>query len=247
MKTILLSVFFVAGLIYPAKATYPPAAWPTGNVQALSTLDIKSQGSLYFSVAIDGQLFPNPVKHFSLASIQPGMHRVELFTEVRQGYQMTRQRIYAGDIQIDPGALVTAVVDQMGRFYVKSVKYLPAYTTPIYEPYPVYPQVPAYPTCAKPAPMPMQAPAFTQLLTVMDNQWFESGKLQVAQQALATNYFTTAQVVDMMERFWFEETKLELAKQAYDRVLDPQVYFMVNDVFWFSSSVDELNQFLTRR
>lgn len=247
MKTILLSVFFVAGLIYPLKAAYPPAAWPTGSVQALSTLEIKSQGSLYFSVSVDGRLYPNPVKHFSLASIQPGMHRIELFTEVRQGYQINRQRIYAGDVQIEAGALVTAVVDQMGRFYVKSVKYLPAYTSPVYEPYPAYPQFPAYPACAVPGPMPMQSQAFNQLLTVIDNQWFESGKLQVAQQALSANYFTTAQVVDMMERFWFEETKLALAKEAYTRVVDPQVYFMVNDVFWFSSSVDELNQYLTRR
>lgn len=247
MKTILLSVLFVAGLIYPVQAAYPPAAWPTGNVQALSTLEIKAQGQLYFSVSVDGRLYPNPVKHFSLASMQPGMHRVEIFTDVRQGYQMHRQRIYAGDVHIEAGALVTAIIDQMGRFYVKSVKFLPAYTSPIYEPYPAYPQYPAYPTCAIPAPMPMQSQAFNQLLSVIDNQWFESGKLQVAQQALSANYFTSMQVVEMMERFWFEETKLQLAKEAYVKVVDPQSYFIVNDVFWFSSSVDELNQYLARR
>ena len=248
MKTMLLAMFLIVASAIPARATNPPAAWPTGAAFALSTFEIKSQGSLYFSVVFDGMQYPNPVKRFSLGSVQPGRHRVEVFTDVRgYGNQMTRQRIYAGDVMIEASALVTAVVDNQGRFYVKSVKAVPAYTSPAYEPYPMYPQYPAYPPYVVPTLMPMSGAAFQQLLGVIDNQWFESGKLQVAEQALANNYFTSAQVVDIMQAFWFEETKLALAKEAYTRVVDPELYFIVYEAFWFSSSVDELNQYLARR
>jgi hypothetical protein len=55
---------------------------------------------------------------------------------------------------------------------------------------------------------------------------------------------TSAQITDIMRLFSFESSRLEIAKFAYNYVVDPQRYFMVNNAFSFSSSVDDLNRFI---
>jgi hypothetical protein len=50
-----------------------------------------------------------------------------------------------------------------------------------------------------------------------------------------------------MQQFSFESTRLDFARFAYAYVVDPQSYFMVNNAFAFSSSVDDLNRFLMGR
>jgi len=47
-----------------------------------------------------------------------------------------------------------------------------------------------------------------------------------------------------MQAFTFEDTKLQFAKFAYGRTFDIGNYFVVNNAFDFSSSVDELNAFI---
>ena len=47
-----------------------------------------------------------------------------------------------------------------------------------------------------------------------------------------------------MNSMTFEATKLEFAKFAYRNVLDPKNFFIVNQGFAFSSSIDELTRFI---
>jgi hypothetical protein len=85
---------------------------------------------------------------------------------------------------------------------------------------------------------------FNFMLQSIANQSFEQNKLQVAQQILQSNYLTSQQVFSILQVFNFESTKLSFAKSAFNRVIDPQNYFVVNNAFSFSSSVSELNNFL---
>ena len=85
---------------------------------------------------------------------------------------------------------------------------------------------------------------FNFILQSIANQSFEQNKLQVAQQVLQSNYLTSQQVFSILQVFNFESTKLSFAKSAFNRVIDPQNYFIVNNAFSFSSSVSELNNFL---
>lgn len=218
----------------------PPAVWaPTAN----STFEIKSQGSYYFSVMLDGHYYPNPVKRFSMSAMTAGLHHVDLYAAGQQGHAGAQRLIYSGDVYIESGSLVTGILDNAGRFFIKSVKSIPAYV-PEYQPY--NPPAP-YPTCGTPAPviLPMAPQNFAQLLDVIEDQWFESSRLQVAKQALSTNWFTAAQVAEMMHAMSFEDSRLELAKAAYFKTVDQGNYFLVNKEFWFSSSVDELNRYIS--
>jgi hypothetical protein len=97
-----------------------------------------------------------------------------------------------------------------------------------------------------PTPRPgcSNASDFGFILQEISRQHFDSSRLQVAKQVISTNRLTSAQITDVMRLFSFESSRLEIAKFAYSYVVDPQRYFMVNNAFSFSSSVDDLNRFI---
>jgi len=90
----------------------------------------------------------------------------------------------------------------------------------------------------------MPASNFASAKKAVESKGFDETRLQVAKQVISANCMSVSQVVEVMEIFGFEQTKLDFAKYAYDFTSDPQNYFMVNDVFGFSSSVDALDKYL---
>jgi Domain of unknown function (DUF4476) len=85
---------------------------------------------------------------------------------------------------------------------------------------------------------------FSQVLQAISKEWLESNKLKSATQIVTANSLTSAQVKQLVLMFSFESNKLELAKQAYRNTVDKNNYFMINDVFSFSSSKDDLARFI---
>lgn len=89
------------------------------------------------------------------------------------------------------------------------------------------------------------AGTFSMMIQQISSQPFEDNRLQVAQQVVMSNRVTSAQVTDIMRLFSFESSRLQFAKFAYSYVIDPNSFFMVNNAFTFSSSVDDLHRFIT--
>ncbi len=85
---------------------------------------------------------------------------------------------------------------------------------------------------------------FNRVLSSIEDEWRENNKSKSASQIISTNYLTTAQVKEMLQLFSTENIKLELAKQAYSKTVDQKNYFMINEVFSFNSSKDELTRFI---
>lgn len=88
---------------------------------------------------------------------------------------------------------------------------------------------------------------FQLLIDQVRKASFESSKVNVAKQALRNNRITVEQLIDLLHEFSFESTKLQFAKDYYRRVIDRRNFFMVNDVFTFQSSKDDLTEFLNRQ
>lgn len=84
---------------------------------------------------------------------------------------------------------------------------------------------------------------FGRVLSSIQKEWFETNKVKSASQVINTSWFTAAQVKQMLQLFNFESNKLDLAKQAYAKTVDQQNYFIINDVFSFNSSKDELMRY----
>lgn len=93
---------------------------------------------------------------------------------------------------------------------------------------------------------PMSSSDFSAAVKTISNTSFDDSKLSTAQSIASNNCLTTDQVVKICGLFGFEETKLKFAKYAYEYTTDQKNYFKVNDVFSFSSSKEELSEFVAK-
>lgn len=94
---------------------------------------------------------------------------------------------------------------------------------------------------------PLSNSRFNQMLNSIREQDFEAAKKRVAKQIIDTNCMTTANIISILNLFDFDKDKLELAKFAYDYVYDIENYYMVNDVFDFTSNVEKLDNYIRNR
>jgi len=93
----------------------------------------------------------------------------------------------------------------------------------------------------------MNAGDFQSALASINKQGFDETKLSTAKSIASKQCLNANQVVQICKTFGFEQTKLDFAKFAYSRCNEPANYFKVNDVFGFSSSVEELNNFTSNQ
>lgn len=84
------------------------------------------------------------------------------------------------------------------------------------------------------------------VLHAIRNESFSSDKLNVARQAVMYQNIKAYQVVEIGNLFSFESDRLEFAKMAFRNTVDKQNYYLVNSIFYFSSSKEELNNFIYR-
>lgn len=92
---------------------------------------------------------------------------------------------------------------------------------------------------------PMGGSDFSSALNTIKNQGFDETRLKTAKQIAGGNCLSANQIAEICKAFGFEETKLDFAKYAYDFCTEPQNYFKINNVFSFSSSVDDLSTYTT--
>lgn len=203
-----------------------------------SSLEIISEANM-ITVAIDRQYFSQPTHFFSVDNIKPGNRYVEIFGIQRYHGRDSEIRLFAGRLHIRQGSRVVASFDPARGFVVRESAPYPyagygAYGTYGYNDYSSYAAL----------PVAMGSAQFSQYIRTVNDQWTESNRLQVALQGLQLNFLTTQQVKAVMEVFWTEGARLDFAKAAYLRVVDPQVYYEVNEVFWHPSSVQELSAYI---
>ncbi len=108
------------------------------------------------------------------------------------------------------------------------------------------PAVPGY-TGPTGCDWPVEDASIKQMKSSIESKSFEDTKMTVAKQATRNKCLTAAQVKEIMALFTFEDSKLDYAKFAYDYTYDVGNYYILNDAFTFSSSIDELNRFIERK
>lgn len=93
-------------------------------------------------------------------------------------------------------------------------------------------------------PWPMSSDQFSDALRSVSSKSFDDEKATIAKQITGSNCLTVDQARAMMMELSFDSAKLEYAKFAYDKTYDIGNYYKLNDAFDFSSSVDELNDYI---
>lgn len=94
---------------------------------------------------------------------------------------------------------------------------------------------------------PMDDNMMRNAINSISSKSFEDSKKTVAMQIVKSKCITVNQLKQILNQFTYEDTKLEFAKFAFDYTFDIDNYFMVNDVFTFESSIDELNEYISAR
>lgn len=91
---------------------------------------------------------------------------------------------------------------------------------------------------------PVSADRIKDMANTIENQSFSDDKVRVSKQIIRTNCITLDQLLQLLEQFDFDGGKLEIAKFAYDYVYDLENYYKVYNVFSFSSSGKELDEYI---
>lgn len=93
-------------------------------------------------------------------------------------------------------------------------------------------------------PWPMKSQDFQRAKQSIENADFSSDKQTIAKQIVNSNCLTAKQVKQVADLFDFESDKLEFVKFAYTHTYDVENYFIINDIFDFSSSIEELDNYI---
>lgn len=91
---------------------------------------------------------------------------------------------------------------------------------------------------------PVSPERIQDMANTIENQSFSDDKVRVSKQIIRTNCITLDQLMQLLEQFDFDSGKLEIAKFAYDYVYDLENYYKVYNVFSFSSSGEELDEYI---
>ena len=94
---------------------------------------------------------------------------------------------------------------------------------------------------------PVSEDRFKSMMESVNNASFAEDKVRVAKRILKTNCLTIDYLVLILEEISFDEDQLDLAKFAYDHVYDLENYYKVYDVFSFSKSGEELEEYIENR
>jgi hypothetical protein len=87
----------------------------------------------------------------------------------------------------------------------------------------------------------------TELGVRVKDRMTDSDKDKLMRSVLANKTYYTEQLRTMMGWLSFESTKLEFAKWAYDNTIDKENYWKLEDIFSFSSSKNELTDYVQQK
>ena len=97
-----------------------------------------------------------------------------------------------------------------------------------------------------PAVQGMNPKDFEKAVQLISDETFDSKRLTVAKRIITDNKMSVKQIADICKLFTFEANRLEFAKYAYRFCVDPNRYFLLDEVFTYSSSKEELFDYIHR-
>jgi hypothetical protein len=244
-KTLLITVLALAGFVL-------------GNAKKahayFSELNLSLFDQSAFTVILDNNAYYGSTTNFTAANVTPGNHHLQVIRYYGNPHKPWMQKskvVFSGYIAVPANTRLFSVINPYNMYTVvgqqplhEVVTYNNGWTnggnvnythTGYYD----------NGNCGNAYyANSLSSQAFANLKQTIVNTNFSSTRLSIAQQAVSANKVTSAQVTELMLLFDFESSKLAFAKYAYANTIDKQNYFMVNNAFTFSSSIDELNRYI---
>lgn len=230
--TLLASVFFSTILLAQTKL----------SISATNNADLR--------VMVDGMRYTSNGREIVISNLKNGNHTVKIFragndrnrynnNNRNNGYQL----VYSSNVFVKPQYHIDIVINRFGKAFIDEQMISNGY----YEDdddWGVDNNDQYYDRYSRRA---MDKASFEQFRQAVKKESFDDTRLKVAKQVISNNYFNAAQVKELASLFSFEDSKLQIAKYAYDYTVDKGNYFVVNDAFSFSSSKEELMNYIQNR
>ena len=90
----------------------------------------------------------------------------------------------------------------------------------------------------------MNSADFYRVVRIISDESFDKNRLSIAKQVIECNRMSVNQIAAICKLFTFEANRLEFAKYAYRHCTNQNKYFLLNKVFTFSSSKQELYDYI---
>ncbi|MEP7164207.1 MAG: DUF4476 domain-containing protein [Ferruginibacter sp.] len=179
----------------------------------------------------------------TINDIRPGYHSIKVYQQKRSKNNSRKmnknmQLVYEGNIYVKPQYHVDVVINRFGKAFIDERQMNAGY----YDDNDDNGQGGWENNDNNMQPMNYRS--FEQFKQVIRNESYDNTRLIAAKQTIASNYFSSAQVKEIAGLFSFENSKLDMAKYSYRYTVDKNNYFILNDVFAYSSSKEELARFI---
>lgn len=90
----------------------------------------------------------------------------------------------------------------------------------------------------------MNTKDYEEAVRIINNENFDESRLNMAKRIVAGNPMNSRQIAKICRLFAFDANRLDFAKYAYKHCVDPNKYFLLDDVFTFESSKEELYKYI---
>ena len=87
---------------------------------------------------------------------------------------------------------------------------------------------------------------YEEVVRMISEENFDEKRLTKAERIIVNNPMSARQIAGICQLFTFEANRLEFVKFAYHHCVDPNRYYVLDEVFTFNSSKDELHEFMRR-
>lgn len=88
---------------------------------------------------------------------------------------------------------------------------------------------------------------FEEILVLIKHESFESTRMTIAKQVVDANMFNVHQIIKICKLFSFDSNRLEFAKYAYKSCIEKDKYYLVYDVFSYTSFKEKLDKYIKQQ
>jgi hypothetical protein len=211
-----------------------------------ASLKIKLTTNQMLSVAVDDRYYERRGTSLTIGNIPNGRHYLKVYNyRIGRSGNGRANLVYSGYVDLRPASHNTAIVDPFQRKL--TMRTVSTYIRERNDPYENWndPNYDKYDDGYNSNELRNQEVA--DLDNRVQDRSMDGDKLKLVQTALNGRTYYTDQLRTMVGWFSFESTKLDFLKGAYDNTIDKENYWKLEDVFSFSSSKDELNDFVNAR